>query len=146
MRILITGSREWTDWNALNNVLSEYLNESDLVIVHGDCPTGADWMAKRWCKFKGVLEEPHPANWKQFGKQAGPIRNQEMVDLDADKCVAFPLPQSRGTFDCMNKARRAGIPVRVVEPGERRADTPRWTPVTGSPRPSVGDRDYGLGV
>jgi hypothetical protein len=120
MRILITGSRDWANWNLLNNTLNEYANEHDIVIVHGDCPTGADAMAQRWASNQKVQVERYPANWKRYGRSAGPIRNQEMVDLGADICIAFPLPQSRGTIHCMNAARKAGIPVRVIKPGEKK--------------------------
>ena len=116
MRILVTGSRDWADWNLLNDTLNEYANEQNIVIVHGDCPTGADAMAQRWVDYQGVRVERYPADWDKHGKSAGPIRNQQMVDLGADICLAFPLPQSRGTVHCMNAARKAGIPVRVIEP------------------------------
>jgi hypothetical protein len=115
MRILVTGSRDWADWNLLNNTLNEYAECENIVIVHGDCPTGADVMAQKWADCQGVRVERYPADWKRYKKSAGPIRNQQMVDLGADVCLAFPLPQSRGTIHCMEAARKAGIPVRVIK-------------------------------
>lgn len=83
------------------------------VLVHGDCPTGVDRIAKLWSRspFGKVTEEAHPAQWKTMGSAAGPLRNQEMVDAGADICLAFPLGESPGTRDCMRRARKAGIPV-----------------------------------
>jgi hypothetical protein len=62
-----------------------------------------------------VPPEPYPADWS-FGKSGGPVRNQKMVDAGADVCLAFPLPDSTGTVDCMERARIAGIPTLVFEP------------------------------
>jgi hypothetical protein len=122
-RILITGSRNWTDRDAILNALvqavTEFGNARDLTLVHGACPTGADQIAHElWTghlsRFNHV--ERHPADWQQFGRGAGPKRNQEMVDLGADICLAFMNPGSRGTADCVRRAEKAGIPVRVFRP------------------------------
>jgi hypothetical protein len=118
VRILVTGSRNWADRDAVWSALNKAASVRSIILVHGDCPTGADAMAKAWCRTQpDVLEEAHPADWERYGKAAGPKRNQKMVDLGADICLAFPLPDSRGTLDCMAKAEAAGIPVRVVERG-----------------------------
>lgn len=114
MRILITGSRDWTDEHAILGALARLGAERErATIVHGDCPTGADAIVKRLAEEAGIPHEPHPADWKKHGKAAGPIRNQEMVDLGADVCLAFPLGDSRGTRDCSLRAERAGIKVIV---------------------------------
>jgi hypothetical protein len=119
-RVLITGSRDWDDSEPIRTALSNAFRAipigSCLKVVHGDCPTGADAMASEWVKEMQtqcfpVFEEPHPAIWLKHGKAAGPIRNQEMVDLGADICFAFPVPSSRGTIHCMGAAEKAGIPV-----------------------------------
>jgi ABC-type sugar transport system substrate-binding protein len=113
VRILVTGSRHWTDAQAVDHVLHRlWLAAPDAVLVSGACPTGADRIAEEaWESWGGTVER-HPADWDRYGKPAGPRRNQEMVDLGADICLAFPLPDSRGTVDCMAKAAAAGIPVR----------------------------------
>lgn len=118
-RILVTGSRNWADrdvvFETLMDVLAERGHPADMVLVHGACPTGADKMADEiWCGFLGYRVERHPAEWSQFGRAAGPRRNQEMVDAGADLCVAFLMPGSRGTADCVKRAEAAGIPVRKV--------------------------------
>lgn len=122
-RILVTGSRDWTDAETIREALhAEYLRAvmetgDEPVLVHGHCPTGADAIADAvWLTNTGQLSERHPADWDRYGKAAGPRRNQEMVDLGAYVCLAFPLPGSRGTRHCMTAAERAGIPVRVFEP------------------------------
>lgn len=117
MRILITGSRHWSDDCSIYEALRKVLRESglppeEIVLVHGACPTGADFLGWRAAKRLGMQIEPHPADWNRHGRAAGPLRNSEMVDLGAAICLGFPEPDSRGTLDCMRKARNAGIKVK----------------------------------
>lgn len=109
-RVIICGSRDWADDKLVKQTICAYVSGfGDVTIVHGDCPTGADASARRWAVDRGALEERHPADWKKHGKAAGPIRNQEMVDLGAFKCLAFWDGKSRGTLDMLERASRAGI-------------------------------------
>lgn len=114
MRVLVTGSRNWTNEAAVYSALTELIRTSNrITVVHGACPTGADAIAHHWAtSVPGATAEPHPAEWDRHGKAAGPIRNQQMVDLGADVCLAFLLGESRGTRDCMRRAEAAGIPVQ----------------------------------
>jgi hypothetical protein len=141
LRILVTGSRTWTDVNALGEALYAAINDSgadEVTIVHGACPSGADRMAAEFCEseaewFDGMgrqlAEEAHPA--ERFGSWpgCGPRRNRHMVSLGADVCVAFiepctrpacrkPRPHdSHGTAGTVELCERAGIPVRPVRAG-----------------------------
>lgn len=116
-RILITGERSWTDEQQVHSALSALLrrlNTNDIVIVHGDCETGADRFAQNFCNENGIKSERHPADWKRLGKAAGPRRNTEMVRLGAYVCLAFWSGEKvtgSGTFDCLTKALCAGIRV-----------------------------------
>lgn len=114
-RILVTGSRYWEDRKGLFQVLETAARGLNKVtVVHGACPTGADSMASEWCQMytaAGITEEAHPADWNQYGKAAGPKRNQQMVDMGANLCVAFLMKNSRGTKDCIKRAHIAGIEV-----------------------------------
>lgn len=110
MRILITGSRDWTDEETIEKALDLYDNGRDTVLVSGSCPTGADQI----CEVEGVLRdwivERHPADWKKYGKKAGFVRNSEMVSLGADICLAFIKNESKGASMTARLAEEAGIP------------------------------------
>lgn len=120
MRIIVTGGRSITAeqgqaliWNTLDIVTVNQAPE-DMVIVQGECHLGgADLIARNWADAHGVRVESYPAS--DFGSwpACGPRRNAHMVSLDADLCVGFPEPGSKGTWDCLAKAVNAGIPVRV---------------------------------
>lgn len=115
-RILVTGSRDWTDrqtvWDALAPIARALPADQDLVLVHGGCPTGADAMCDEWARGFGAVIEVHPANWAKHGRAAGPIRNAEMVNAGADLALAFIKNGSRGASHTASLAEAAGIPTK----------------------------------
>ncbi len=115
-RVLITGSRDWGDRACIESALEPY-SIKNAVLVSGACPSGADAIAEDVWMNWGLPVERHPADWS-LGKQAGPKRNQQMVDLGADVCIAFRKDYSRGTTHCANAATMAGIPTIWFTEGE----------------------------
>lgn len=117
-RILVTGSRHGWPYGELRDVLDDILREWGVnpppVLVHGAAP-GVDSQAAAIWKSWGLPVEAHPADWETLGKKAGPIRNEEMVKSGADACVAFLDTNSKGTADCIRRAKRDGIPVAVYK-------------------------------
>lgn len=115
-RILITGSRTWTDWAFINRRLDQAWaalgGDPQTVLVSGNCPRGADAMAEEWAELRGIQVERHPADWNKYGKRAGFMRNAEMVDLGADICIAFIKDKSKGATMCASLAEKAGIDTR----------------------------------
>lgn len=118
MRVIVTGSRHWTDLSRIFRELSElYATADRLTVAHGGCPTGADAITHRWITalppVEDLSEEVFPADWAAHGRRAGPIRNEAMIKAGADLVLAFPLPGGRGTQHTIRLAREAGIPVKV---------------------------------
>lgn len=115
MRVLVTGSREFMARSRLRAEL-DTLPRRDLVIVHGGA-RGADSLAEQWALEVGVEVERHPAEWGRYGRAlAGHIRNQKMVDLGADLCIAFYKAgaENRGTKNCVTAACLKGIEIVEV--------------------------------
>jgi hypothetical protein len=120
VKVLITGSRDWSDREALRKALDDVLAESPagIILIHGACPSGADALADHWARDRQrhlpILIDRFPANWGSYGRAAGMRRNAEMVAAGADLCLAFfqPGASNRGTAHCAKLAGRAGIPVR----------------------------------
>lgn len=116
-RILITGSRTWDKEDELRDAIDSWIRrnvEKDQVsiLVHGDASRGADRMGRDYARLAWWLqEEAHPADWESNGRAAGFIRNQEMVDLGADVCLAFIKDGSKGATHTAGQAAKAGIPV-----------------------------------
>lgn len=136
MRILITGSRDWPNDGSVERAIQEAVTNPvphlTATIVHGDCPSGADAIAKRYGESQAPWfdVEGHPAGpfvWKE-GKKGFFLRNKHMVDLGADICLAFVMPcnkpehrsqgphDSHGTKMTIDLAMNAGITVKVYRP------------------------------
>jgi hypothetical protein len=124
MRALVAGSRDWEGINGearivtILNTLLAFADSIDepLTIVHGACPTGADAITDRWCRRREdqVFLVTYPAEWGIYGKEAGPIRNREMVDQGADVCLVFMKNASPGSSNTVALARGAGIPTFII--------------------------------
>lgn len=110
--ILITGSRDWTDQDIIRNALTEF-SDRKVLVIHGKCK-GADIIAGNIAEKLGFDISSSPADWKTFGRAAGPIRNKKMVDetLEYKKMgintvvLAFhdSLDNSKGTGHCVKLA------------------------------------------
>lgn len=91
VKVLVTGGRDYAD----KEKLEEFLDRLNLLygftdLCHG-AQTGADTLAGDWAKSRDVRVMRFPANWKKFGNEAGPRRNQFMHDtFKPDLVVAFP--------------------------------------------------------
>jgi len=118
IRILVTGSRKWVDRMAVQQELFRTADAwhtplSECTVVHG-AARGLDTLAHVAALSMGMQVEAHPADWDQHPRKAGPIRNQAMIDAGAAVCLAFPLPGSIGTWDCIRRANKARILVVIV--------------------------------
>jgi hypothetical protein len=121
VKVLICGSRDWTDRGTIRRWLEKLPPKS--LVVHGAAP-GADTIADEEARALGHITYPYPADWKNLGKKAGPIRNQRMLDEnpDVDAVLAFTWVVegtqgvTRGTGDMVIRALAAGIRVTIVPP------------------------------
>ena len=115
---------------------------SPFVLIEGGCHRGgADLFAENWAKnsplhapvmnpyewYKlDVTEKPEdcpvvhyhmPAKWEVYGKQAGPIRNQEMLqECKPNLVLGFHdnIAVSKGTKHMLNIARNAGVKTLLI--------------------------------
>lgn len=126
MRVIVTGSRNHKRPGdillALDEIRAVLHDGEHMVVVQGGAK-GADAAAVAWAAEQVVYRRPvtletHKADWA-MGKQAGPWRNQHMVNLGADVALAFPWAgaANRGTADCVRRCREAGIEVREYPEG-----------------------------
>lgn len=123
MKLMVTGSRDWEDWEEIKRTLSEAVQSHGVdTVVHGGA-AGADSMAGWVAKNMGLEVEVYKAQWTgpdgQFDKAAGYKRNIRMLEgAKPDLVVAFWDGKSRGTKHALDHARRRRIPVRVVMANE----------------------------
>lgn len=115
--VIVCGSRDWFDdvpiWNALQS-----LHPATTVITGG--ASGADAIGHRIAVDRRMASRSIPANWSKHGRAAGPLRNTEMLELlltfDERHVLAFRTrPDSRGTNNMIDQARRAGVAVTIID-------------------------------
>lgn len=114
MKVIVAGGRNFNDYELLCSKLENILkNQTDITIISGKA-RGADALGERYAQEQGYKLEAHPADWDQYGKRAGYIRNEEMAKV-ADALVAFWDGNSRGTLHMINIAKRYGLKIRIVK-------------------------------
>ena len=120
MRLLVCGGRDFSDADLLHRCIKEtstlcnfdpYSCE-ELTIIHGGA-SGADALAGVYAKRNGIPCEVYPANWKKYGRAAGPIRNKQMIEEGKPDYV-LALYGGTGTLNMVKQAISAGIPYRHI--------------------------------
>jgi hypothetical protein len=129
MRLLVSGSRGWRDEQSIETViryfqqLATVVLGQEFVVIHGHARSGADALADRVGQRLGLQVGKDlirvPADWNRYGRPAGVIRNQQMLDEQhPDVVAAFRATgKSNGTDDMIARAERAGVPVHVIREG-----------------------------
>lgn len=115
MRVLVCGSRDWPDDQALWDRLSETHRDRpiDLLIYGG--AYGADSCAGLWARRMDVPVRVFKPNYDRWPGHVAPLkRNIEMLDEHPDLVIAFQCNGSSGTQHTINEARKRGIPVEVI--------------------------------
>ena len=115
LRVLVCGSRTWSDTGAIAKQLDPLCRKISLIIQGG--AKGADQCAKDYAEKMEIPFLTYTAEWSRYGRAAGPKRNQRMLDEGKpDLVLAFHknLDSSKGTKDMVNKAKKAGVKVLLV--------------------------------
>lgn len=127
MRVLVCGGRDFADYAYLEAELDSFEYRIQH-LIQGGCKSfnqqtrtwdGADFLAKAWANAqgeRGPTMEEFPANWSKYGRAAGPIRNQQMLD-EGKPHLVLAFAGGRGTDSMCQLARTAGIEVRRYWPG-----------------------------
>lgn len=85
---------------------------SDVTIITGGAK-GADEVGQEYAIVNWLPYEEYPAQWDKYGKGAGAIRNQQMID-EGRPTMVIAFPGGKGTADMVARAKKAGIPVVEV--------------------------------
>jgi len=107
-KLLVTGTRTMHDAKFVYTVLDAVkdLYGFDEIVV-GDAK-GVDMITLNWCLNQNprVYYEVYRAEWKKHGRAAGPIRNNEMVEI-CDFGIGIWDGKSRGTKHCIGALKGA---------------------------------------
>lgn len=113
MKVIIAGSRNFNDYPTLEKYCDKVLSSvaDDIEIVSGTA-YGADKLGERYAKEKGYKLTQFPADWEQYGKSAGVIRNKQMAEY-SDALIAFWDKESKGTANMIKLAQSLGLKIRI---------------------------------
>lgn len=105
-KVVICGSREYNDYETIKKVLDKLLEGMQIsCLISGGC-RGVDTLVKKYCIDRKIIHMEVNAQWKFFGRAAGPQRNAQMAKLGTST-FGFWDGESRGTYDMLKKARDA---------------------------------------
>lgn len=114
MKVLVCGGRNYNDFNHVQTTLDSLHKETTISLVISGAARGADTLGEQWAKMRNVPVERFPADWNEYGKAAGAIRNQQMLaEGRPDLVVAFP--GGNGTLDMIRRSKRAGVNVLQIK-------------------------------
>lgn len=71
------------------------------------CAQGVDIAGAEWATERGIKVDYYPADWKKYGKAAGPIRNKKMV-VDSDEVLVIRAKISSGSESMAENTLEAG--------------------------------------
>ena len=101
MKTIIAGSRDFNDYETLLAVLLKVGWHISEVVSGG--AHGVDQLGERFAKANGITYTVFKADWDQFGRRAGMLRNKEMANY-ADACVVIWNGHSSGSADMIETA------------------------------------------
>jgi len=114
MNLAIVGYRDFHDFEFVEKHIDDYIaskGKPDKIVSGG--ADGIDSLAEMYAKNHNIPIIVHPADWTKYGKQAGPLRNQLIIN-DATHMIAFPSSNSKGTFHTIGLAKKKGIDCVVI--------------------------------
>lgn len=113
MKIIIAGGRDFTDYRLLKRKCDTYLANTKASEIVSGTARGADSLGERYANESNLKVAKFPANWDEYGKRAGYLRNEEMAKY-ADALIAFWDGKSKGTNHMIDLARKYNLKVRIV--------------------------------
>lgn len=112
MKVIIAGTRTFSDYEKLKDHCDFLLSDQPEVEIVSGNAAGADKLGEQYAKEKGYKLTVFPADWNKYGKRAGYLRNKQMAEY-ADGLIAFWDGKSRGTEMMIKLAEKGGLTVDV---------------------------------
>lgn len=116
MRIIVAGSRNYTDTKDFFNRMDRILDAEEWILsiseVVSGTARGVDTMGEVWADHFALPVKRFPADWAKYGRRAGHVRNAEMAKY-AEGLIAFWDGVSPGTASMINLAKAEGLRVHI---------------------------------
>ena len=117
MNVIIAGLRGFSDYDLFKVKLEQLIQDNAIEvteIVSGGA-SGVDAMAERYANEKGISVKVFKADWKKYGRGAGPVRNKEMAEYVGEKgvLIAFWDHKSKGTGSMIKIAEKMNLKILI---------------------------------
>lgn len=120
IRCIIAGCRDFSNYSLLRDTANRIFQNKDirnLIIISGHC-SGADQLGELFASRNNLPCVKFPADWKTYGKAAGPIRNRQMAEYASQQngiLLAFWDGRSRGTRNMIHMAEEYKLEIHIVQ-------------------------------
>lgn len=112
--LLVTGSRTINDYKFVSKCLDEIREIFPFdFLMHGGA-VGVDTFVGMYAMMRGIGCIVKSADWKRYGKAAGPIRNKQMVKK-CTKGIGIWDGTSKGTGHCIDELKKANKLLKVFK-------------------------------
>jgi len=114
-RIIVAGGRDINDYDIISRAVNKGLESfpipdyEETMIVSGGAKGVDDVaidIAQNWAMHYTVFE----ANWKKYGRSAGPIRNKDMAEYGTHLILIWD-GKSKGSANMKSQAQRFNLPI-----------------------------------
>lgn len=109
MKIIVCGGRDYGDYHALRLAIERL---APTHIAHG-AAKGADALADEVATHLRIPVQRFPANWNQFGRSAGMMRNGQMLKQFAPDAL-LAAPGAKGTANMIIRCLKVDLPVYAI--------------------------------
>lgn len=113
LKVAIVGSRTFNNYELMKEKFLHFTKGIEVIEIVSGGAKGADTLAERLAEELRITKHIILAQWKKYGRNAGPARNKEIAKY-ANVMIAFWDGKSRGTANAVKVMRELEKPVRVV--------------------------------
>lgn len=118
MKVIIAGSRnipKTVQHCLIDSSLTELFSQFGIVVteVVSGTAKGGDKVGEERAKLNNIPIKKFPANWDEYGKRAGYLRNAEMAEY-GEFLVAIWDGKSKGTKHMIDIAYKKGVPAKTI--------------------------------
>jgi hypothetical protein len=110
MKLIIAGGRNIHDYSLVLSALAESQFQPTEIV--SGMALGVDTLAIQYAAENNLPLKEFHADWNQYKRAAGPIRNRQMAEY-GDALIAIWDGESRGTKNMIEEATKRGLRVFV---------------------------------
>lgn len=114
MKLIIAGCRNFLNYKFVREKILEHFLIDDVSEVVSGGASGVDALGECFAKEFQIPLKVFKANWEEYGKKAGPIRNLQMAQY-SDKAIVFWDKKSKGSKNMIETMKKLNKQVIVVE-------------------------------